>query len=490
MIRFKPRSVRVRLTLWHVGVILLVLAVYASAIYSFVRNNSSRLLDERLHDDFDWASDMLAQRPDGSIAPYDETGEGDSPWLQVWSLDGNLLYDTPEARRNPVPNGDKLAVAAREEDRIITVPEVSPPYRVMSGGARIGGRPVLVQVARSEGAVAQNLNQLIYILFLGLPFAVALAGVGGYLLARRALAPIDRMAERARSINAERLNDRLPVDNPDDELGRLAAVFNETLTRLESSFEQMRRFTSDASHELRTPLTAIRSVGEVGLRGRRDENAYREIIGSMLEEVDRLALLVDRLLTLSRTDTGKANLSIDVVEIRQLADEVAEQLGVLAEEKNQSLTVQSEQVPRWVGDRMVLRQAMLNLLDNAIKYTPVGGVITVRVTGSSTATMIDVIDSGPGIPPDLQSRIFDRFYRVDASRSREHGGTGLGLAISKRAVEVNGGRLTLEPASSGSCFRITLPRTEQPSLDDNIPQTVGAVYDRALFSESTKGARS
>jgi heavy metal sensor kinase len=459
MIRFKPRSVRVRLTLWHIGVILLVLAVYAGGVYSFVRNNSSRLLDERLHDDFDWASDMLAQRPDGSIAPYDETGEGDSPWLQVWSLDGHLLYDTPEARRNPVPGGAKLAVAAKEEDRIVTIPEVNPPYRVMSGGARIGGRPVLVQVARSEGPIAQNLTQLIYILFLGLPGAMAIAGVGGYVLARRALAPIDRMAERARSINAERLNDRLPVDNPDDELGRLAIVFNDTLTRLESSFQQMRRFTADASHELRTPLTAIRSVGEVGLRGRRDETAYREIIGSMLEEVDRLALLVDRLLMLSRADTEKPNLSIDVVDIPQLAGEVAEQLGVLTEEKNQSLNVSCDAVSRWVGDRMVLRQAMLNLVDNAIKYTPVGGRIDVRVSQTTEGIVIDVVDSGPGIPAELRSRIFDRFYRVDKARSRENGGTGLGLAISKWAVEVNGGRLTLEPADAGSCFRITLPQT-------------------------------
>jgi heavy metal sensor kinase len=459
MIRLKPRSVRVRLTLWHVGVSLVVLAVYAGGVYSFVRNNSSRLLDERLHDDFDWASDMLAQRPDGSIAPYDETGEGDSPWLQVWSLDGNLLYDTPEARRNPVPDGAKLAVAAKEEDRIVTVPEVNPPYRVMTGGARIGGRPVLVQVARSVGPIAQNLNQLIYILFLGLPGAMAIAGIGGYVLARRALAPIDRMAERARSINAERLNDRLPVDNPYDELGRLAIVFNETLTRLESSFEQMRHFTADASHELRTPLTAIRSVGEVGLRGRRDEAAYREIIGSMLEEVDRLALLVDRLLMLSRADTGKASLAIDSVDIPQLAEEVAEQLSVLTEEKNQSLKVRCDAVSRWVGDRMVLRQAMLNLVDNAIKYTPVGGIIDVRVTQTQEGITIDVIDSGPGIPAELRSRIFDRFYRVDKARSRENGGTGLGLAISKWAVEVNGGRLTLEPTGAGSCFRIILPQT-------------------------------
>jgi len=466
-LKIQPRSVRVRLTLWYIVVMLAVLGVYAGAVYSFVHDNSSQLLDERLHDDFDWASDMLAQRPDGSIAPYDETGEGDSPWLQVWSLDGHLLYDTPEARRNPVPASDQLA--AKADEQIITVPGVSPPYRVMSGGARISGTPVVVQVARSEGSIIQDQHRLVYLLLLGLPVAVAAAGIGGYALARRALAPVDRMAERARSINAERLNDRLPVDNPDDELGRLATVFNDTLTRLELSFGQMRRFTADASHELRTPLTAIRSVGEVGLRARRDEAAYREIIGSMLEEVDRLALLVDRLLMLSRADTGQERLSIEAVDIPELAEEVAEQLGVLAEEKNQSIRVRFDMVPRWIGDRVVLRQALLNLVDNAIKYSPPGGKIEVLVAQAGQGTLIDVSDTGPGIPTELRSRVFDRFYRVDKARSRDNGGTGLGLAIAKWAVEVNGGQLTLEPATGiGSRFRITLPptaiATTQPQL--------------------------
>jgi heavy metal sensor kinase len=464
VIRIQPRSVRVRLTLWYIAVMLLVLGVYAGAVYTFIQDNSSHLLDERLHVDFDWASDMLAQRPDGSIAPYEETGEGDSPWLKVYSLDGDLLFETPEARRHPVPESNKYA--AKADERIVTVPGIMPPYRVMSGSARIGGKPVIVQVALSEGAIMQDLQQLLYILLLGLPIAVVTAGVGGYVLARRALAPVDRMAERARSITAEHLNDRLPVDNPDDELGRLATVFNETLTRLESSFEQMRRFTTDASHELRTPLTAIRSVGEVGLRGRRDEAAYREIIGSMLEEVDRLALLVDRLLTLSRADTGQAQLSVDMVDIPELAEEIAEQLGVLAEEKNQSIKVQSQVVPRWIGDRVMLRQALLNLVDNAIKYSPVGGSIEILVTQSTEGTLIDVTDTGPGIPADLRSRVFDRFYRVDKARSRANGGTGLGLAIAKWAVEVNGGRLSLEPTTDvGSRFRITLSQT---AVDEHV----------------------
>src|ERR1044071_6760292 len=170
----------------------------------------------------------------------------------------------------------------------------------------------------------QEMRNLGLILAFGLPLAVLLAALGGFTLASRALAPIERMTERARLITAERLTDRLPVHNPDDELGRLAAVFNETLARLQRSFDQMRQFTADVSHELRTPLTALRSVGEVGLRGHRDEAAYRGIIGSMLEEVDRLALLVDRLLTLSRADTGAEKLSMDVVDVNALAEEVAE----------------------------------------------------------------------------------------------------------------------------------------------------------------------
>lgn len=471
MKRWRRPSVRVRLTLWYVGAMMVVLAVYAAGVFVIIRSNVSKVLDDRLHDDFDWASDMLAQRPDGSIAPYEETGEGDSPWLQVWSLTGDLLYDTPAARRSPVPGSD--ALAAQEGDRIVSVPEMTPPFRVMSGGSRIGGRPVVVQVARSEEPMWQELSDVLLVLLLGLPLGVVVAGLGGYSLARRALAPVDRMAERARSITAERLRDRLPVHNPSDELGRLASVFNEMLTRLESSFEQMRRFTADASHELRTPLTAIRSVGEVGLRGKRDAAAYREIIASMLEEVDRLAHLVDRLLTLSRADNGEAKLSVDAVDLCELAEEVAAQLDVLAEEKRQSITIERAGTLHWMGDRLVLRQALLNLVDNAIKYSPVGGQITIRVAQSSTDAILDVRDTGPGIPAELQPRIFDRFYRVDESRSRDNGGTGLGLSIAKWAVEVNGGQLTLETTSSmGSTFRIVLPQT---SSSERFAQSLPAV---------------
>jgi heavy metal sensor kinase len=343
------------------------------------------------------------------------------------------------------------------------------PVRILSRRGKIvqTSKPVVIQVARGEGPMRQQLRDLALVLVFGLPLGVAAAGLGGYTLAQRALAPVERMTERARSITAERLSDRLPVHNPDNEMGRLATVFNETLGRLEASFEQMRRFTGDVSHELRTPLTAIRSVGEVGLREHRDEAAYRAIIGSMLEEVDRLSGLVDRLLTLSRAEGGQAKLSVEVVHLGELAEDVVSYLGVLAEEKRQSLTVEAFGAPHGLGDRLVLRQSLINLVDNAIKYTPVGGGIHIRVSDAPSGPSIDVIDTGPGIAPEVRTRIFDRYDRGGNSWSDGIGGSGLGLAIAKWAVEVNGGQLSLENTSeTGSTFRITLPRTGPPRTPD------------------------
>jgi heavy metal sensor kinase len=329
---------------------------------------------------------------------------------------------------------------------------------VLSRRGEIAGSPVVIQVGRSEEGMRDQIRTVGLILLLGLPLAVATAGFGGYALAKRALAPIERMTERAETITAERLGDRLPVGNPDDEMGRLATVFNATLARLQQSFDQMRRFTADVSHELRTPLTAIRSVGEVGLRGRRDEGEYRVIIGSMLEEVDRLAVLVDRLLTLSRAETGEARLSIEPIALKDLAASVVADLSVLAEEKSQQVVIETHGAPRALGDRLMVRQALINLVDNAIKFAPTGSGIVVRVGESNGRAIVDVIDRGPGIPPAARDHIFDRFFRADAG-SADAGGSGLGLSIAKSAVETTSGTLTLEESDErGSTFRITLPR--------------------------------
>jgi len=476
---WRSHSLRISLTLWNVTAMILVLAVYAGGVFVFVSRNASASLDDEIRHDYQWAAAMADQLPDGSLKWFEEEssfGEN-SPWLQVWcgdvkgcgrgSTEGQVIFRTTKADRDPIPETEHLVTQA--SGRIVSIPTTPTTYRVLTTPTTLKffdrvGRPrdskhVIIQVARSELPMRREMNGLLFILLLWLPIGVVTAGIFGYTLARRALAPIEQMAERAQSITADRLHDRLPIGNPNDELGRLASVFNETLGRLESSFDQMRRFTADVSHELRTPLTAIRSVGEVGLRERRDDKAYRGIIGSMLEEVDRLASLVDRLLRWSRAETGQTKLAQEVIDLRDLADDVAGYLGVLAEEKEQSLTVGQTGTPWGLGDRQVLRQALIDLVDNAIKYTPEGGAIQVRVSDSIDHVTIEVIDNGPGIAPELRTRIFDRYDRGGSAEPDAIGGAGLGLSISKWAVEAHGGRLTLEPSNGvGSTFRITLPR--------------------------------
>ena len=439
---WRHRSIRVRLTLWYAAVLSAVLALYAGGVFAFLRHSLSEDLDGGLRDDREVAEQMLERTPAGGIRwraePEDDGDEAVAGrWLEVRRPDGTLLY----ARPSGVP--------------------ADVPVRRLSGPYTVDGLPVVIQVARSEEPFRRELRELLMIMGAGLPLAVAIAGMGGYFLARRALASVSRMAERARTITAERLGERLPVENPGDELGQLAAVFNNAFARLERSFEQLRRFTADASHELRTPLTAMRSVGEVGLREHRDAAAYREIIGSMLEETDRLGRLVEGLLTLSRADGGNVSLKREGVDLAELARDVAAHLGVLAEEKRQSFAVEaSGSVPAWV-DRLVIRQALINLVDNAVKYTPPGGSIRISVRDGGPGPTIEVTDTGPGIPPEHRDHVFDRFYRIDKARSRDLGGAGLGLSIARWAVEAHGGRIELHSIEGrGSTFRITLLHAE------------------------------
>jgi heavy metal sensor kinase len=453
--------------LWYVAAMMVALGVYVFGVYTFVSRNVSEALDERLRADFYWAAGTVDEGPDGLIMPFPQIDlllEEESPWVQVWSADGSeLLLSNDEARRRPILESQSLAVQG--EDMIVSLPASGVPIRVLSRRSYIVDRPVTIQVARSEAAMREELRELSLIFMFGLPVAVVIAGLGGYTLARRALAPIEQMTDRARTITAERLSDRLPVANPEDEMGRLASVFNETLARLEGSFSQMRHFTADVSHELRTPLTAIRSVGEVGLRGHRNETSYRSIIGSMLEEVDRLSQLVDRLLALSRTGTQHASFSLDTVDLAALAEDVVSHLGVLAEEKGQTLTIEKTGTPRARGDRLLLRQALINLVDNAIKFTPAAGRVRLRLSETPSLAVVDVIDTGPGVPTEARDHIFDRFYRSDGTDAV---GTGLGLSLARGGVEALGGKLALEQSGpGGSTFRVTVPKSPGPE-----PRTV------------------
>lgn len=462
---WRSHSVRVRLTLWYVGAMVVVLAVYVFAVYSFVSRSASDALNQQVRQDFTWVYASLYQEPDGMFnlnEPEQLGSDMPLPWVQVWRGDRSIIvFQNAEARRRPIPAaraiaGEGIATLETADGERMRVMTARGDFRTERGA--VANVRVVIQVGRPESPMRAQMRELAVLLFLGLPIAVTVAGLGGYAIARRALAPIERMSEHARTITAERLDDRLPVGNPDDEMGRLATVFNQTLGRLEQSFDQMRRFTADVSHQLRTPLTAIRSVGEVGLRaGHRDEAQYRAIIGSMLEEADRLAVLVNRLLTLSRAEMGQGTIAHDRVNLAELAEDVVSHLGVLAEEKRQAISVDANGSPTALADRVVLRQALINLVDNAIKFTPPGGQVHVTVAETNGHVLVDVSDSGPGIPPDARARIFDRFYRGDEVAAA---GAGLGLSIAKGAVEANGGRLSLlRSDDQGSTFRVTLPST-------------------------------
>jgi heavy metal sensor kinase len=297
-------------------------------------------------------------------------------------------------------------------------------------------------------------------MFVSVSAVLVVAGIAGQALARRALSPIEHMTLRAREITADRLGQRFANDEANDELGRLARALNDTLARIESAFEQLRRFTLDCSHEFRTPLALIRGVGEVGLQKTLTPAECRNCIGSMLEEVDRLTSLVESLLMITRADAGNLLLQRVPVPVMALTREVASLLQVLIEEKSLRLILDGDERVEVEADRLILRQALVNIIHNAVNYSPAGKTVVVRVLnrGGSQVT-VEVEDDGPGIPPDDQVRVFERFYRGSRARQDRPSGAGLGLAIAKWAVEANGGSIGLVSANSEGCtFRITLPR--------------------------------
>jgi len=427
--RIAHPTVRARLTLWHAGALTIIIGAFAVGVFLFVRASLYRSLDQQIREDLATIEKVYRE----------ETGD-----LGELALRTGAHFEVTEGP----------TVVYRTAG---WPPSGSAPFR--QGALADSAHRVVA--ARDETPVRQTLWTLGVIMATAIPCAVGLAFIGGYLLAGRVLAPVGAMADTARLITAKSLDARLPVSNSADEFGRLARVFNETLARLDAAFEQLRRFTADASHELRTPLTAIRSVGEVALQRSLGAEGYREVIGSMLEEVDRLTRLVENLLLLTRAEAGRIPLTRATVDLRELVAGVSDSLRVLAEEKNQEFTVDLPGSCVVECDATVLRQGITNLLHNAIKFTPAKG--TIRVTASATVggdVVIEVQDSGPGIPAADQPRVFERFYRVDQARSTDTGGTGLGLAIARWAVEASGGRIELESvAGQGTLFRVVLPRS-------------------------------
>ncbi|MGA3268283.1 MAG: ATP-binding protein [Verrucomicrobiota bacterium] len=301
-------------------------------------------------------------------------------------------------------------------------------------------------------------SHLVLMLVAGGAAATLLFVFIGYAIAGLALEPVRETIELARRLSTRPEGKRIRVTNPHDELGELETFLNELLQRLEGSFVELDRLAGDVSHELRTPLTAMRAVGEVALRERNPAILY-DAVGSMLEEIRRMNQLIDRLLLLTRGDSDNWPVRPKPGLVRNVLMEVSETLGMVAEDKQRSLQIDCADDLRACFDAALLRLALMNLAQNAIRYSPAGRPIYLRAAATERAVLVEVADEGPGIAPEHQQKIFQRFYRVDDARSRAEGGVGLGLAIVKWAVERTGGTVELESeVGRGSIFRVRLPQ--------------------------------
>ena len=446
----KRLSIRFRLILWNAAVLMIILSIISLGIYFLMKNRLQSMEKSRLDAGYGTVETVI-RNSGGDIMDLYHLGQ---KLLFRVTRQGHLAYQTQAwhetewTKRLEERNFGTYGALLTEE---------GIHYWIKKGS--IPELNIHLIYAHDATDTTKSIHSLILILIVGLPGAVILAVVGGYFLAGRALSPVKAITQKAKEITAERLSERLPVLNRNDEIGNLASVFNETLSRLNGSFERLRRFTADASHELRTPLTSIRSVGEVALQKSMDEGSYREAIGSMLEETQRLTHLVDNLLILARGEAGKAKLDPRPTNLSALVSAVVEELRILAEDKQQTLSTRFSSPVTVKVDGATLRLAVSNVLHNAIIYTPKGGHIEVITSKTEDGkAMIDIIDDGPGIPEPERDKVFERFHRADKGRSRAEGGAGLGLAIARWAVEANDGVISLlDREGPGTLCRITLP---------------------------------
>ncbi len=461
-----PGSIRGRLTLWYAAALAVMVLLTSITVYTLIRQRIIQQLQTELEIDTDVIAVIMSGPEEGEL----EEGELAEVWLaeefeeladqEVLALiritcDDSLFF---------VSEGWWEAGLDRSIKNVLpgaswrwTSEDGTPHMLLMTEFQEETGH-FLASVA-VEAETLAVLSTLVILFLLVFPFALALAAFGGYMIAGRVLAPIRAMTETAEKITSRKLSERLPVENPRDELGRLSTVFNETLSRLERSFEQLRRFTAEASHALRTPLTALRSVGEVGLQEGDGPEFYRDLVGSMLEETDRLRGLVESLLTITRAEGGQLQTNPEPVHLGELANETVDRLRILAEEKNQKMRVEVVSDREITTDREMVRQALLNLVDNAIRYTQVDGEITVSLRDHPYGfACLEVHDNGPGISSDNLPHIFERFYRIIENHEERGQGSGLGLAIAELAIQMNGGRIEVESeVGTGTTFRIMLP---------------------------------
>jgi two-component system OmpR family sensor kinase len=473
-------SVRIRLTLWYTAAMTIVLVVLAGVTYFLLGQNVVRRADANateLADSFlatvnaELGDDTKPDSVDQGIAAAISEHRFRDVVFVVFDPQGDLLgssekYSLPE--RSEDPTREALAASLRP---LVSAPDTFRSVRVGEHQYRSFVRHFSIDQQAATLIVLQSLhsqNEFLETLagtfWIVIPLAILLAGAGGYLLARRSLSPVVMMSAQASRIGSENLYERLKVRNPRDELGHLAASFNELLDRLNQSFEQQRRFVADASHELRTPVAILCGEAEVTLaQAKRTEQEYRESLQILREEAKRLKHIVEDLFTLARADAGQHPLAPSDFYLEELAAECTKNVRTLASAKQITVSSESSGELPIHADESLLRRMLMNLLDNAIKYTPKGGTVSLRCGEENGHYRVSLEDSGQGIPVELQPRIFERFFRVDKARSRgetDGGGAGLGLTIASWIAGAHGGKLELTSSTpQGSLFTVFLPKT-------------------------------
>lgn len=453
---------RARLTLWYLLTLAVILVIILVFVYWQVQRSLLAQVDAALHVAATQAL-VSIRVEEGQLAFQNMEDNnvlarrlGDAHAVYLLAPDGTIWDWLGRRDEFPVhaPYAGMETVTYQDDQWRVYAERISSIE---------GGPQGWLQVAQELDAVTETLAGLRRQMLLGLPVALLLAGFGGYFLAWRALRPIDRITRTAQTINGGDLSRRLEHSGPADEVGRLAATFDSMLDRLQAAFERERRFTGDAAHELRTPLTALKGRLEVSLSRPRPVGAYRETLEEMEEQVDRLIRLSNDLLFIARLDQGQQTLQWERIELNDLVAVVVDQVAPLAKTKN--VGVSRDLAPDLTihGDLDLLIRLFLNLLDNAVKYTPVASQVTITGTATDDGVSVAVSDTGPGIPADNLPHLFERFYRVEDDRGRrtaenERGGAGLGLAIAQEIVRAHGGSIDVESrVGRGTAFTVHFP---------------------------------
>jgi heavy metal sensor kinase len=464
----KKLSIGLRLTLWYLAIFAVAQAIFGAGMWFILRTHMYDLVDDNLESQVDDLRHfMQAQRQDISPAKLKEevTEEYDlerpANYLQIYLGNGEWMYRSAFLQEHPLtpPEPNSIKRASFENHRF-----GKKRLRFITQRIEVDGVVFVAQTGAMINEVVETLTLFRTYLLMFAPLVLLLAAGGGYWLSQRALAPVDTIVQTARGITGTNLHSRLAKLKTGDELQRLSDTLNEMLDRIEQAFQRVSQFTADASHELRSPVALVRTEAELALRKSRGEAEYRESLRHILLEAERTTTLIEELLSLARADSGRETLNLRRVDLRgTLRGLVADWQRVAAVRNLQFEENIAASDAFVLGDETALRRVVNIILDNAFKYTPPPGTVELSLTQQENQAVVTVRDSGVGIAAEEQSKIFERFYRVDKARSRDLGGAGLGLAIAQWIVVQHRGSIEVESLpAQGSIFRVKLPLAASP----------------------------